>query len=300
MDSITRGKQLCDIVTGSQWNQGPSFLRLPQANLPEQPSLPAEEQSNELKQSAFCGSTTVIPLPNPQWYDTLAKFIKACSQQLHGAANITCADKQREVEQTVLCQMLTESFPTEMVHLKSKKPVSGKSRLASLSPEFDPTTELIRVSGRLRCCSEAELVLAPQHPVTKLIIKDHYEKLHYPGPELRRTYWVLRGCETVRRHQCQCGECRKWKGQPEVPRMADLLLARQQLFKPAFFSTGMDCFGPYMIKIGRRNEKRRGILFKCITTRAVHIDLLASIDSDSFLMSLRRFIAQHRPASKIA
>ncbi len=159
------------------------------------------------------------------------------------------------------------------------------------------------MGGRLRCCSEAELdfihpiVLDPQHPVTKLIIKDHDEKLHHPGPErvfaeLRRTYWVLRGREAVRRHQRQCGECRKCKGQPEVPRMADLPLARQQLFKPAFFSTGMDCFGPYMIKIGCRNEKRWGILFKCLTTRAVHIDLLASIDSDSFLMSLRRFIAR--------
>ncbi len=74
--------------------------------------------------------------------------------------------------------------------------------------------------------------------------------------------------------------------------MADLPLARQQIFKPAFFSTGMDCFGPYMIKIGRRIEKRWGILFKCLTTRAVHLDLLASIDSDSFLMSLRRFIAR--------
>ncbi|XP_052445918.1 uncharacterized protein LOC127987587 [Carassius gibelio] len=199
--------------------------------------------------------------------------------------------------------MQTESFPTEMVQLKSGKPVSGTSRLASLSPEFDPTSGLIRVGGRLRRCSEAELdsvhpiVLAPQHPVTKLIIKDYDKKLHHPGPErvfaeLRRTYWVLRGREAVRRHQHQCGECRKWKGQPEVPRMADLPLVRQQLFKPAFFSTGMDCFGPYIIKIGRRNEKRWGILFKCLTTRAVHIDLLMSIDSDSFLMALRRFIAR--------
>lgn len=32
--------------------------------------------------------------------------------------------------------------------------------------------------------------------------------------------------------------------------------------------------------------------FKCMTTRAVHIDLLASLDSDSFLMALRRFIAR--------
>lgn len=47
-----------------------------------------------------------------------------------------------------------------------------------------------------------------------------------------------------------------------------------------------------LIKVGRRTEKRWGILFKCLTTRAVHLDLLVNMDVDSFLMSLRRFIAR--------
>ncbi|KAL0194586.1 hypothetical protein M9458_008158, partial [Cirrhinus mrigala] len=47
---------------------------------------------------------------------------------------------------------------------------------------------------------------------------------------------------------------------------------KQRYFCPAFYSTDMDCFGPYLVKIGRRNEK--------------------SIDFDSFLMALRRFIGR--------
>lgn len=31
-------------------------------------------------------------------------------------------------------------------------------------------------------------------------------------------------------------------------------------------------------------EKRWGILYKCLTTRAVHLDLLPSLDADLFLM----------------
>lgn len=54
----------------------------------------------------------------------------------------------------------------------------------------------------------------------------------------------------------------------------------------------MDCFGPFLVKIGRRTEKRWGIVYKCLTTRAVHLDLLANMDTDSFLMSLRRFVAR--------
>ncbi|KAI3364948.1 hypothetical protein L3Q82_000934 [Scortum barcoo] len=74
--------------------------------------------------------------------------------------------------------------------------------------------------------------------------------------------------------------------------MADLPAARLRLFKPAFYSTGMDCFGPFEVKVGRRREKRWGIIFKCLTTRAVHLDLLTAIDMDAFLMALRRFIAR--------
>ena len=40
-----------------------------------------------------------------------------------------------------------------------------------------------------------------------------------------------------------------------VPVMADLPPARLRIFRPPFFSTGVDCFGPYVIKVGRRNEK---------------------------------------------
>lgn len=61
-------------------------------------------------------------------------------------------------------------------------------------------------------------------------------------------------------------------------------------FQPAFYFMGVDCFGPYSIQIDRRNEKRWGILFKCLTICAVHIDLLTSLDNDAFIMSLRRFI----------
>ena len=74
--------------------------------------------------------------------------------------------------------------------------------------------------------------------------------------------------------------------------MADLPPARLRLYKPAFYSTRIDCFGPFIIKIGRRTEKRWGIIFKCLTTHGVHLDLLEGLDADSFLMSIRRFIAR--------
>ena len=74
--------------------------------------------------------------------------------------------------------------------------------------------------------------------------------------------------------------------------MADLPPQRLRLLCPPFYSTGVDCFGPYLVKIGRRTEKRWGAIFKCLTTRAVHIELLNSMDVDAFLLALRRFISR--------
>ena len=34
-----------------------------------------------------------------------------------------------------------------------------------------------------------------------------------------------------------------------------------------------------------------GIIFKCLTTRCLHLDLLGSMDVDAFLLALRRFLS---------
>ncbi|XP_023807806.1 uncharacterized protein LOC111946881 [Oryzias latipes] len=144
----------------------------------------------------------------------------------------------------------------------------------------------------------------PKHPVTRLLIRQADSDLKHPGAErlfaeVRRKYWILRGREAVRREQRSCPECQRWRAQPITPKMADLPLSRLRLNQPPFFSTGVDCFGPMQVKIGRRNEKRWGLLFKCLTTRAVHIEVLSSINTDSFLMALRRFVSRRGKPAEI-
>lgn len=54
---------------------------------------------------------------------------------------------------------------------------------------------------------------------------------------------------------------------------------------------------PMSVIVGRRQEKRWGVIFKCLTTQAVHLDLLRNMDTYAYLMALRRFIARRgRPA----
>jgi len=61
---------------------------------------------------------------------------------------------------------------------------------------------------------------------------------------------------------------------------------------PPFTNCGVDMFGPFMIKEGRKNLKRYGAIFTCLSSRAVHIESTSSLDTDSFILALRRFIAR--------
>ena len=61
---------------------------------------------------------------------------------------------------------------------------------------------------------------------------------------------------------------------------------------PASSTVGVDFFGPLKVKHLRKQEKRYGCLFTCLVTRGVHLEVTHSLSTDSFIMSLRRFIAR--------
>ena len=73
--------------------------------------------------------------------------------------------------------------------------------------------------------------------------------------------------------------------------MADLPEARLAYQAPVFHHVGVDYFGLISVKHVRRTEKQYGVLFTCITTRAIHIEIAHSLEADAYIMSMRRMIA---------
>ncbi|KAI2664192.1 hypothetical protein H4Q32_002333 [Labeo rohita] len=284
-DDVTRGKTLAELALPNRWSHGPSFLLKGPDHWPSQPPRLLDPDSSEYRKSAFCGIVNNMTWP--------------CSLQDY-----------RQAEMVIYQRIQNDCFPEELQHLKEGKPVPKSSRLLTLSPELDPKKVIIRVGGRLRQAEALDpafkhpIILDPRRPATKLLIQEYDARLCHPGPEqvyveMRRTFWILRGREAIRHVRHLCKDYRRWMAKPSVPKMSDLPVARLRLHKPAFYSTGVDCFGPFQVKLGRRSEKRWSIIYKYLTTRAVHLDLLHSLDSDSFLMSLRRFIARRGTVAEL-
>ena len=76
-----------------------------------------------------------------------------------------------------------------------------------------------------------------------------------------------------------------------TPVMAELPRERLDALT-AFANVRVDYFGPFTVEIGRRNEKRWCCLFTCLTVRAVHIEIVPKLETESYLDAIMRFIAR--------
>ena len=77
-------------------------------------------------------------------------------------------------------------------------------------------------------------------------------------------------------------------------KMADLPLDRIDP-SPPFTYVGVDFFGPWLVKEGRKEVKRYGALFTCLVLRAIHIEVAVSLSTDAFINVLRRFLSIRGP-----
>jgi hypothetical protein len=74
--------------------------------------------------------------------------------------------------------------------------------------------------------------------------------------------------------------------------MADLPRKRLEADLPPFSNGGVDYFGPFATKRGRSLVKRYRVIFTFMSSRAVHLKMAHSLDTDSCINALRRFISR--------
>ena len=68
---------------------------------------------------------------------------------------------------------------------------------------------------------------------------------------------------------------------------------------PPFTYVGVDYFGRYFVKEGRKEYKRYRALFTCLVSLPVHIEITHLLETDSFPNALRRFISRREPVREL-
>ena len=168
----------------------------------------------------------------------------------------------------------------------------------------------LRIEGRLNSSPDIAfdakhpLILPSRHSLTKLVILWYHHGNCHSGVQhtllsTRQKFWITNGDASVRRYVNECGVCMIKKAQPVRQLMSDLPQSRITANKKPFFYCGLDYFGPMTFVEGRSHRKAWGLLFTCMSSRAVHVELVTSLTLSEFILAFTRFTDLRGPVSTI-
>ena len=327
-DLASRGVAVNEIPPTSRWFTGPAFLKEPTSQWPTVPSTsePVENDADdaELKKE-FVGHaaqrTNRLCLPDPERFSSWHKLVRTTAWVVRYVRKLKASVARKSTKlpaellasevqhaQTLWWKTVQQDcFPDELASLRKGEPVSRSSRLYKLSAGLDD--DVIRVFGRtdsaaeLRPSAKRPVILDPDHRYTRLLLQQHHVWNGHHGQErmannLRQCYWILKLRVAVRRTWTECQRCKNERVIPLQPEMGQLPECRITANVRPFTNTGMDYFGPMEVTVGRRREKRYGVLFTCMSTRAVHLEVAHSLTTDACIQSIRRMSARRgQPAA---
>ena len=231
----------------------------------------------------------------------------------HTCRKARTVDAFQEAERLIIKTVQYEHYTEEIECLAQGESLPKSSSLLPLDVFLD-NDGLLRVGGRLKRsdvpANEKNPVVIPgQHHIAILLIR-HYHVLaqhqgrHITAGTIRNAgFWIIGGKRIISSVIYKCVKCRKLRGNFEHQKMADLPADRLEVCPP-FTNIGIDTFGPWEVasrrtRGGGARAKRWAILFTCLNTRGIHIEVVEDMSSSCFINAFKRFVSIRRKVKQI-
>ena len=322
-DAGTRGLS-ANSLRDSPWLKGPSFLRT--HDWPFKPPKHVEiklktkksdfpNSDEETSEFLTALSATVIGIATTfEWqkYSSYEKLLRVVAYILRllpknedyrsDSGLVTDPNEMRNAEMRLFYLIQQESFSLELKCLLKQSPVNNSSKISQFSPFIGPQS-LLRATGRTKQLTVSNfdakhpILLDSRHPAVRLYLEQLHETHCHQGVDYMRAlvqqqFAIVKLRTALRSIVTKCVTCRKRRAETLNPIMSDLPRERLAFQERPFTNTGIDYFGPFYVAVKRSTEKRWGFLFSCLTTRAVHFEVVPSMDTSSCVMGIERFAAR--------
>lgn len=293
------------IEEGSIWQQGPQFLKLPVAEWPIKQQC-ADHLPDKI------GITMTVAKGNPRNLSMIkVKRFSRYETLLRVTCRIMSIFKHKSLKAVLKEPTSEEMEEAEVMWVKNMQinMTDWKDRYKRLGPMM-MDNGVISVGQRIskwlkENWNQDHFMLIPaNHPVTRLYVSSLHNRDH-AGIEttlakLQSKFWVPGARKIIKSVKDKCVTCRKLLKQTENQCMGQMLEERMKP-TPPFYHTAVDLFGPLTIKDTvkkRTHGKVYGVIFNCLVTRAVYLDLAEGYSANAFLATYQRFISV-RGAPKI-
>ena len=311
--TMSRGMSASEILSSERWVSGPSFLQGPEESWPTQPelgNLPDGAETNRIKEVYTMDCDTAGGLDHllqrySDWHRlkrtvVILLLLKAILRKKPGKrlSEPITVDEIRTTEVAILQYVQGSCFgsnPAKACHI------------ASVQPLKDDRMNLLRVGGRLVNApisyDAKKPVISPRnHYITTVIIKHCQLCLGHSGTErvlseIRQHFWIIKGRYTI--NSFLMHGVPQVEGNTSEPADGKLGQLKSNTKRTTFQPCWRRLFRSFTVKRARSELKRYGCLFTCLTTRAVHLEVSCTLDTDSFINALQRLIARRGKPSEI-
>lgn len=321
-DDASRGLHIMPLLNSNRWLNGPPFLSQMDSEWPDMPKelghIPSCDPEvkpdvtvNAVNLNEASATTTLI-----EHYSSWKKLVKATAwliklkrlllkrrkiltRKQDEPKGLTVEDLE-EAEKSIIRYEQQRHFDSELRLLRENKPVKSDSPLSRLDPRIEDS--ILKVGGRI---GEAPIPVSIKNPIilpktsciSTLILRDIHEAIGHSGRNhmlstLRQKFWLPSANSCARRIVRNCVFCRRMQARPGTQKMAALPRDRVTPSLPPFSHVGIDFFGPMEVKRGRSLVKRWGVIFTCLVCRAIHLEVACSLDTDSCINAIRRFLCR--------
>ncbi|XP_052818526.1 uncharacterized protein LOC128244575 [Mya arenaria] len=327
-DCATRCRPVCLDVSDSMWIKGPPLLKDQELqiedNIEESKNydLINPENDSEIRPEVLTRKTVNVESSITSkfekfstWQSLVRAFalLKRSCKDHKKVAKPDVVTSHIEAENFIVRIVQESSYEEEIQLLLSKRAVPASSSLSTLSPFLDEKS-VLRVGGRLTkadvpSISKQPIIIPKKSHIALLLVRHFHEKVQHQGRLLTEStlrnngFWIIGAKRLISSTIHKCVICKRQRGKFQSQYMSDLPEDRVTPSAP-FTVIGVDTFGPWHIvarktRGGFAESKRWGMLFTCLSTRAVHIEVIEELSSSAFINAFRRFVAIRGPVKEV-
>ncbi|XP_062581612.1 uncharacterized protein LOC134243375 [Saccostrea cucullata] len=235
---------------------------------------------------------------------------KLSTRRCHYCPQSLNLDTLKSAEIHILREVQRSEFSEEVECLIKEKPIPKGSSIISLAPFLD-SNGLLRVGGRISALQKLvdldvyPIIIPKKSHIATLLTRYFHEKVSHQGRKMTEGkirssgFWIIGVKRLIASEIHHCVTCRKLRGAFCGQKKANLPKDRLTP-RPPFTFVGLNTFGPWDVTArrtrgGLATSKRWAIMFTCLISRGIHIELVEELSTSSFINALRRFLSIRGP-----
>lgn len=312
-DCLTRGRKPEDLSLNSKWQNGPEFLQLPIEQWPVKQTSPQQqlpERSQIVLTVTSEAEDSLARRINVDRYSKYTKLIRVTARVLamyHKQPALAFKNGTQAPNSEALQAAELFWVQDAQAGIMDDYKAGNFKRLRPRMREDG----VIVVGGRATnwlelSYNQQELPLLPANHRISLLYVEQVHRLGHLGvsattSKTRERFWIVSVNRLAKKVRFECVTCKKLDKNTEGQKMGMLPVERLKP-APAWSHTSLDYFGPFQIR-GEVNKRARGkaygVIFNCMISRAVHLDLAADYSTAGFMMVFRRFVSLRGYPSKL-